>query len=482
MVSSTLKFKLGLVSSTETIEKKQQALIDEYNKLKSIEKSEKLERYLHLQQFTTSKEFTDKKQYYTTLTFKGSPEEKKENSFLQQKKSNEVKMYYKFKNSQNLNLYNKYEGSNEIKKYQELKNLVSSTAFKAKKKELKDHNSEEYKALQEFKNLDSSSELKHFLKLKTSKELSNYLKIESTKQIPEFETLEKYISSDEFKKQKAYLNDSKKWEKSEEFKQFNEFLSLKKDKEIIWYFKTKDSNKYDILKTWNLTFEDDFTGGQIDKSKWISRYFWGEVLLNDTYALPGEKHIFNQEKNLQFNGSTVKIVTKKEKITGKEWNPMFGFIPKNFEYSSAIINSGCSFRTKYGKIEAKIKINPANGVMHAFWLAGDMMLPQLDIFKCLNNKLYLSTFWGNSTQSDSVNNDSTALNINIVKGKYMIFTLEWSPNAIVWKINNEIVKTQNNNIPDNEFYVALNSGVFDDNADAGNGLYEIDWIRCYQKS
>ena len=39
------------------------------------------------------------------------------------------------------------------------------------------------------------------------------------------------------------------------------------------------------LRKWELVFEDDFMGSKLDKEKWMTRYFWGDKLLNDAYAL-----------------------------------------------------------------------------------------------------------------------------------------------------------------------------------------------------
>jgi beta-glucanase (GH16 family) len=205
------------------------------------------------------------------------------------------------------------------------------------------------------------------------------------------------------------------------------------------------------------------------------------MLLHDSYALPGEKHLFTDGKNLEMNGSTVKIVTKNEKVNGKEWNPAIGFYPKDFDYSSGIISTGSSFRTKYGRIEAKIKLQSSQDVFHAFWLGGETMLPQIDIFKCYNNKLFMSSFWGNPAEANGVHNDTASIKASKFAGNYFIYSLEWSPEKIVWKINDLEVKTQTSNIPSDPLYIVLNSGVVGDQPGIPVKL-EIDWVRCYQKN
>ncbi len=48
------------------------------------------------------------------------------------------------------------------------------------------------------------------------------------------------------------------------FRDIQEYKKLKKNKDIIWYFKVKDSDKFDILKRRELTFSDEFDGEKLD--------------------------------------------------------------------------------------------------------------------------------------------------------------------------------------------------------------------------
>ena len=104
----------------------------------------------------------------------------------------------------------------------------------------------------------------------------------------------------------------------------------------------------------------------VDRKKWILRYFWGDAVLNDTYALADEKHLFTDGKNLEIAQGKLKIITKKEKIQGKAWDPKMGFFPKEFNYTSGLISSGKSFRQQYGLFEAKIRFNRSYPVKPCF--------------------------------------------------------------------------------------------------------------------
>jgi hypothetical protein len=456
-----------------------------YNDFKKLYKTsavvefEALEKYILSNEFAALKNSMKKAEYIKTEAYQ------KFKTYIQQKKSKEFKHFYRLIKSDALGDYRKLQDSNELTYFKELEAFAKSPDYAQKKKEVESQRfelTEEYRKMKEFKRQSSLPSIKGYFKLKNSTELVDFKRIDGSTLIPDFEAREKTIQSQEFKEKKAYLQDAKKWLKTEEYTQQQEYLQLKKAPKIIWYYKIKDSKKFDEIKHWSLVFEDDFASGKMDKSKWLTRYFWGEVLLGDTYALPGEYHLFTENKNFEFNGSSLKIITKNERVSGKEWNPAFGFFPKEFNFTSGIINTGSSFRMKFGKIEAKIKIDASKDIVHAFWLAGEKTVPQIDIFKSFNNKLSLNAFWSSPNQQGNVKTDSVSISASSFKDKYFIYSLEWVPGKLTWKINNQVVKTQTTNIPEEEMYIVLNSGVYTEQVNTIPAKLEVDWIRCYKQA
>ena len=76
-----------------------------------------------------------------------------------------------------------------------------------------------------------------------------------------FEELEKNVASEDFRKVKEYmlLPGKKKYELSDEFKLEQQFTGLQHSEKFKWYFKVRDSKKFDEIKRWNLTFSDEFS-------------------------------------------------------------------------------------------------------------------------------------------------------------------------------------------------------------------------------
>jgi len=69
-----------------------------------------------------------------------------------------------------------------------------------------------------------------------------------------------------------------------------------------------------------------------------------------------------------------------------------------------------------------------------------------------------------------------------IGGKYgrdfYIYTLEWTANKLVWKINNYEVFKQTGNLPDEPMYLNFSGGL--DKPMSGSSSMEIDWVRVYQ--
>lgn len=385
---------------------------------------------------------------------------------------------YELKRKQLEDEYNalkEFETSDELARFKELEQYCKSAEFQSKKSELlnlKYKGSEEHRRERDFKYLKKDSSIKKYLKDPDSVPASE------TEKINRYNELSNYVNSEAFLEKKGYLTMSSKqrWKQSEPFKLLEEFNQLKNSPKIKWFSKNKNHKKFEWFNTWNLTFEDDFDTGKLDAKKWITKYFWGEKMIKESYSLGNEKQYFTDGKNLEFNGSVVRIITRKEMAEGKAWIKDHGFIPRKFDFTSGIINTGQSFRQKYGLFEAKIRFANPNSLMNAFWMVGDRSKPHLDVAKAFNKCSVGLTL-------DDKQKFEKAIGRNRFSNDFHIFSMEWLPNSIVWKINGLEVKTIKQNIPDQEMYLNFSASVYSDVASSGlPSSMEIDWVRCYSKT
>ncbi|HBH50093.1 MAG TPA: hypothetical protein DDX98_15720 [Bacteroidales bacterium] len=450
-----------------------------YPNFKEIKDSDKLRRFEELKALVESHEFTSKKHSMKKAEFKESEEGKLWDEFTQLSKAKDVKDYFKLNASHQKKYYDTLHDSDELHAYDDLEKFILSHDFKEQKKAIMEkgfHDTDEYKKFRELEQLKKDENMKIYFKFAKSKELSNYKQIDGSDKLARYHELDAYIKTDEFIDRKAYLTlkPKERWKQSEEYARLDEYNRLKDSEMIKWFFKDFSHKKFDWFRTWNLTFNDEFDGGKLDTKKWLTRYYWGEEMLHNTYSLLDEKHYISDGKNLDFTGSHLKIITRKEKADGLKWNPDLGFVPSEFEYTSGLINSGKSFRQQYGLFEAKIKFANAPKVLNAFWMVGDEQTPHIDVAKA-NGKCSV----GIQTDTETF---KKKLSRSKFSGNYFIYAMEWSADKITWSINGLEVASTSKNIPQDEMYVALSAGLYEEIQDGNIPAMEVDWIRCYEKT
>ena len=466
---ASLKLLLGLIPSTAKIEQAEKALIAEFEKLNAFAGSDTLKKFTDLKELVTSSGFLQKKKEIESLSYKGSEEFAKEKEFLSLQKAKDIVLYFKTIAGSGLKKFKDLDGSEKISAYESLEKLVQSLEFREKSKTKEFRGSEDDKKLQEFNRLKSSSEIKDFYTFKKSKEYSNFLNTDGSTRLARFNELKDYVASSEFKERKNYLLDKKRFEKTDMFKQIQEFDKLKKNEDILWYFKVKDSNKFDILKSRELTFSDEFEGESLSTKTWLTNFFWGDKLLKDNYTVGNDLQAYTEKENFEVRNSLLKIITKPQKKEGKVWSPD-GFKTKEFAFTSGIINTGNSFRQKYGTFQAKVKLgNPS--AKSAFWMLSDKITPHIDVCRTANGKVLFDYFAAPEKRAKSSVGSKYA-------NDFYIFTLDWTPDKLVWKINDTVALTQTNDVPQEPMYLLFSGGL--DKPVSSMTAMEIDWVRVYQ--
>jgi hypothetical protein len=466
---ASLRLLLGLIPATAKIEQAEKALITEFEKLNAFTGSETLKKFTQLKDLVTSSDFLSKKKEIESISFKGSEEFAKEKEFLSLQKARDIVMYFRTNAGSTLKKFRELDGSEKISNFESLQKLVSSLEFREKMKTKEFRGTDDDKKLQEFNRLKSSSEITEFFAFKKSKEYANFLNIDGSARLARYNELKDYVATKEFKEKKAYLLDKKRFEKTDMFKSLQEFDKLKKNEDILWYFKVKDSNKFDILKSRDLTFSEEFDSDSLDTKKWLTNYYWGDKLVKDNFTVGNDLQAYTEKDNFEVRNSLLKIITKPQKKEGKAWTAG-GFKVHEFNYTSGIVNTGNSFKQKYGIFSAKVKLgNPA--AKSSFWLISDKITPHIDVCRTENGKVAADYF---ASPEKRVKGSAGGKYAN----DFYIYTLEWTPDKLVWKINDTEVLTQTGNVPQEPMFINFSGGL--DKPVNSMTTMEIDWVRVYQ--
>jgi beta-glucanase (GH16 family) len=303
-----------------------------------------------------------------------------------------------------------------------------------------------------------------------------YKEFEISDEMKHFLELEKEVRSSDFALRKRKMKKAA-FRESEEFQKQTEYEVLKKSEKIVWYYKTKKKYPFREIEKWDLTFDEKFNDTKLDSSKWITRYYWGDKGMKKPFALEDDKSFPAEGGNIEFYDNKARIVTRAGKASGLVWRSSQGFVLEDFDFTCGLVNTAKSFRQKYGIFKAKVKM-AAGSVSQAFWMVSDTMLPHIDIARFENGRLYSNYFWG---KSDSPHKSLSRTGGSRYADHYFIYTLEWSPNKLVWKINGKVFKTQTSGVPQEEMYINFSTHLKKDASEIGlPSAMEIDWVRAYK--
>jgi beta-glucanase (GH16 family) len=226
---------------------------------------------------------------------------------------------------------------------------------------------------------------------------------------------------------------------------------------------------------WQLTFQDEFNGGQLDTGKWVKRYKWGEAQIN------GELQAYVDDA-FQVDGGLLTIVG--ERRSGQ-------YADQTFQYTSGVI---CSvLEQKYGYFEARLRVPPGRGLWPAFWLLGKTGSPgvnEIDIHEILGDqpdRVYMTLHWG-SDYGAGHQSDGSSWSGPDFSSDFHVFGLEWNQDSIVWTVDGVERKRHTGvGIPQVEMYLIVNLAIGGDWPGAPDGttgfpaLYQIDYVRAYSR-
>lgn len=474
-----LRNALGLIPSADQLDSKWDKLIRMRDELNQMEQSEELKKFEELRNLIDSSAFQHQKRAIENLKYDGSEAEKTYAEWKSLAKSGTIRNWLKVKDSSSLVRYRSISESALLKQYLELKKVIESPEFSqirnqtAKKEFVK---LPEYKTYSEYQQLVRNSDIKFWNKFGNSDSYQLYHRTVDSDQLKRYETLKSLVNSTEYLSQVAYLKDKKRFLKCEEYQKIVAFTALDKGNFMATYRKLKKSRELDFFEKWEVAYEETFDGKQLNSEHWQAENWWGHRLAGASFSQENEMQGYNGTKNIEIQSNTLSLLAKKEKVKGQVWNPSIGLIPRQFEYSSAIVNNGSSFHFKEGAIEVKARFKVDGSITNSFSLTGEKPFPQIDLFRSTKSGVSFGL----------VNQPGTGgTHVTMVKGlndgKYHIFRLERLDNHLIWKINGfEVYRIAFSSREPLFFHLqsSLHGNV---NEHLLPHRLEVNWIRCFER-
>lgn len=130
---------------------------------------------------------------------------------------------------------------------------------------------------------------------------------------------------------------------------------------------------------YGLAFNDEFKGTTLNRDKWLTRYIYDGATKD---RMADEKQRYRDNNNHMVSADGILSLVARV-VSSND--------PDGIDYESGMIRS--DWTTRYGYIEARVRMPGAVGVFPAFWLTSDVSEttgktawpPEIDIFEFVNN-------------------------------------------------------------------------------------------------
>lgn len=274
---------------------------------------------------------------------------------------------------------------------------------------------------------------------------------------------------------------------------------------------------------WILTFNDEFNGTSLDRTKWITKYPFKNH--QDDGTDDGDRSN-NQESEwyvdnaFSFNNGVMSINAKYECLAAGRPERYAPYSCTRFPYTSGLIASAQSFSQKYGYFETRMKIPSGDGFWPTFWLlpknspqpattpwSVSLWPPEIDIMENFSYDLTairLSNIYSNIYPNPGTTGDYRSLGGFDYDTHYgpdysqalHTYGVDWEPDFVAWYIDGVEVRRVTTHIPPGTppngsydgMFILVNLAV-----STGNGnislpspsslpkTLDVDYVRVYQK-
>jgi beta-glucanase (GH16 family) len=181
---------------------------------------------------------------------------------------------------------------------------------------------------------------------------------------------------------------------------------------------------------WTLAWSDEFNGSSVNRNDWTFNTGGGGWGNNELQYYTDGANASIQDDGLP-NRALV-IEARRQSMGG-------------YQYTSARMYTKAKHEFRYGRIEARIKLSPANGLWPAFWMLGsrypDTPWPKSGAIDIMEHKNKDKRIYGTVTWDDDGINppashgcQSTSVIPVLDVTKYHIYSIEWDPNSIRWYV------------------------------------------------
>lgn len=220
-------------------------------------------------------------------------------------------------------------------------------------------------------------------------------------------------------------------------------------------------------------FGDEFTGSQVNKSKWAVR-------------LPGK--YFGLRQCSASERVLPKVANGKVLLQVKK-SPTKKAACKNGVFVNTMIGTQESFSSKYGTFAARIKFSPYRGQHASFWLQGASEIDVAEFFGLGRKDSGLTAFvhWDNQKVGGIRNLRGILPRGKNPANSYHVYSVDWTPTRYVFRIDGKVILNTTRGVSDVAQYMILSNLTSDwengqlDKRKLPTATY-VDWVRVWRSN
>lgn len=338
--------------------------------------------------------------------------------------------------------YRAIEKGELLAEYNQLKAIVESAEFKAKKHLL---TTTQYADTPVGKTMAQYKRVKSCRSVLLYRLLKKAAWAEKT-EVAEYLQLKEQVMAADFQKENAFWKNSKRWLTTLESAQEKRLEALAKHADILFYA-TYNEAEVAELEAYKLVWQEEFDGSQMS-DKWETGMVYPAGMKAD-HSHVSEQQAYVKGQNTQVAGSVMTVSTKKQAVKAAAWHPTKGMLMHDFAYTSDVWHTKDGLTMSSGVLQAKIAVS--GKAKHAVVMTAPKMQHTLPIWMETSHK----------------------------KG-YAIYTLVWDEKNVKLYLNNKEVASSKNTLVGESMHILLRS-YLPENIKAGKGALNVDWIRVYVK-
>lgn len=231
---------------------------------------------------------------------------------------------------------------------------------------------------------------------------------------------------------------------------------------------------------WQLVWQDEFNGDEIDLSKWTFN-------LGGGWGNGEDQYYTDRPENVRLENGCLLIEARREDIEG-------------YRFTSARMKTQGLHAWTYSRIEARIRIPSGQGIWPAFWMLGSNIIStgwpncgEIDIMEHvgkepfhIHHALHGPGYSGGENVGGSVRLAAPP------SAAFHVYAIEWEADEIRWYLDGELIDTiRAESVPgewvyDHDFFILLNvavGGYWPGAADETTVFPQqmlVDYVRVYQ--